>query len=68
MVSVAQLEEQWIVVPQVTSSSLVRYPMGRYTVIGSGPDCKSGAFGFCWFKSNSAHCVYVSEWFKVLPC
>lgn len=28
---------------------------GRYTVIGSGPDCKSGTFGFCWFKSSSSH-------------
>lgn len=35
--------------------------MGRYTVIGSGPDCKSGAFGFCWFKSNPTHCVYIDE-------
>ena len=29
--------------------------MGRYSVAGSGPDCKSGAFGFCWFKSSSPH-------------
>ena len=36
--------------------------MGRYTIIGSGPDCKSGAFGFCWFKSNPAHfCLRVRE-------
>ena len=30
-------------------------------VIGSGLDCKSSVFGFCWFKSSSAHlniCLY----------
>lgn len=29
MVAVAQVEEQWIVVPPVASSSLVGHPMGR---------------------------------------
>ena len=29
--------------------------MGRYTVIGSGTDCKSVAFGLWRFKSSPAH-------------
>lgn len=29
--------------------------MGRYTVSGSGADCKSAAFGLGWFDSISAH-------------
>ena len=33
MVTVAQVVEQWIVVPPVASSSLVGHPLGRYTVI-----------------------------------
>lgn len=29
--------------------------MGRYSVTGSAPDCKSGAERLSWFKSNPAH-------------
>ena len=29
--------------------------LGRYPVIGSGPDCKSGGFGLWGFKSLPAH-------------
>ena len=77
MLAVAQMEEQWIVAPQVAGSSPVSHPSrvgsiwlnwystgleiqhserisefesqarrfkGRYTVTGSGPDCKSGVY------------------------
>ena len=29
--------------------------MGRYTVSGSGADCKSAVFGLGWFDSISTH-------------
>lgn len=29
--------------------------MGRYSVAGSGPDCKSGASRLGWFESSTAH-------------
>ena len=32
--------------------------MRRYTVCGSGPDCKSGVSQFTWFDSKTAHQSY----------
>ena len=43
------------------SSNLSISTKGRYTVIGSGPDCKSGGFGFWEFKSLPAHFVPIAE-------
>lgn len=37
------------------------FHIGRYTVIGSGADCKSVAFWFCGFKSLSADYAVVPQ-------
>lgn len=42
-----------------SSMSQAVFYLGRYSVIGSVPDCKSGVFG-CWrFESFSIH------WYKI---
>lgn len=40
---------------------------GRYTVIGSGPDCKSGVFGFWEFKSLSSHDKNIADYAGSVP-
>ena len=50
------------------SGSFQEMHMGKYSVAGSGADCKSVAFGFGWFDSIFPHFATIAQQVEQLPC